>query len=400
MPSANRASIEFSLNWQSQYANHRDRYFASKVDFWRDIFPGTMEQSTKALHEGESYSESFDIGVLVPQHENGKIFNFKENAFERTHAGRTITPFIGRFYPQVLAWEALNSFKENFTPFRIVNMNDGVMVADTNHPLAKFPLTLEAKYIEKLGARQEHGGACNDIAELVTNSGPGMQVPDSGVSTDFYSTYPFKRANEESDANFYLIPRMINHLDNIAIKQVKSIYSRLLSPGIKILDLMSSWTSHLPETLSYCEVTGLGMNKEELQKNQQLSNFVVHDLNRNPVLPFKNNEFDAVICTASIEYLTQPIEVMTEVARVTKPGGIFITTFSDRWFPGKEILPWADMHNFERLGFVLDLYMKSGEFQHLHTESIRGLPRSLNDPHIAEKRLSDPIFAVWGSKKG
>jgi len=111
---------------------------------------------------------------------------------------------------------------------------------------------------------------------------------------------------------------------------------------------MSSWVSHLRGTLIDYETIGLGLNEEELKANKQLSGFVVHDLNQKPELPFQDNEFDAVICTASIEYLTQSIQIITEVARVTKPGGVFINTFSDRWFPGKEILPWSDMHPFER----------------------------------------------------
>jgi SAM-dependent methyltransferase len=106
-----------------------------------------------------------------------------------------------------------------------------------------------------------------------------------------------------------------------------------------------------------------------------------------------------VICTASIEYLVRPIQVITEVARVTKPGGVFISTFSDRWFPGKEILPWPDMHPFERLGLVLDYYLKTDAFENLHTESIRGLPRPPDDIHIKETVISDPVFAVWGNVK-
>ena len=126
----------------------------------------------------------------------------------------------------------------------------------------------------------------------------------------------------------------------------------------------------------------------------------MHDLNQNPILPFEDNDFDAVICTASIEYLIQPLEVMAEVGRVTKPGGVFITAFSDRWFLGKEISMWSEMHEFERQGLVLDYFIKSKAFENLHTESIRGLPRPSDDNHIMERFTSDPIFAVWGSVKG
>ncbi|MDY6855457.1 MAG: methyltransferase domain-containing protein [Thermodesulfobacteriota bacterium] len=400
MEKANSASIEFSLVWSSEQANHKDRYFARKVNFKNDIFPGDIEQKIIAINEGETCSEDFDSGVLLPPYEDRKIFRFKETKFEQNQGAQRIIPHIGRFYPQGFAWTTLSSFKGNIIPFRVVDMRNGIMVADTNHPLARYPLTLEAKYIKKLCSIKGHGRECKDIAEMVTENGPGMQIPCPENATDFYSVYPFPRKDESDDTIFYKSPRLVKHLDDLAIDQVKSIYSRLLSSGSNILDLMSSWVSHLPDTLEDYMATGLGLNEEELRANQQLSSHIVHDLNQNPVLPFQDNEFDAVICTVSIEYLTQPIEVITDVVRVTKTGGVFATIISDRWFPGKEILSWGDMHHFERLGFVLDLYIKTGAFDHIHTESIRGLPRQLDDPYIGERVTSDPIFAVWGKIKG
>lgn len=397
MQKADRASIEFSLFWESEQAKHTDRYFAPKIDFWRDIFPARMKQDMLALREGETCRETFPEGVLVPPHEDGKVFEFDERGFcHRTPDGRGIIPERGRFYPSGFACCPLGCFKGNLVPFRLIGIGDGTMSTDTNHPLARYPLTLEAKCVEKLGAIEQHGGLCNHIPEMVADSGPGMQVPYPGVATDFYANYPFRRGNEEDDAVFYRAARMVNHLDDAAIGQVESVYAGNLSPGMRILDLMSSRTSHLPDSLRDCSVTGLGLNEEELQANGQLSETVVHDLNADPSLPFEKNEFDAVICTASIEYLIRPLEVMADIGRVLRPGGVFITTFSDRWFPGKEILPWKDMHHFERFGFVLDLYVKTGLFRDLRTESIRNLPRPWNDPHIRETFTSDPIFAVWG----
>lgn len=172
-----------------------------------------------------------------------------------------------------------------------------------------------------------------------------------------------------------------------------------LSPGSEILVLMSSWVSHLPDSLSDCQITGLGLNKEELNANKQLSNFIMHVLNKDLVLPFTDNMFDAVICTASIEYLIQPIDVVMEIARILRSGGIFVTTFSNRWFPNKEILPWHELHEFERFGLVLDYYMKTNYFENLHTESVRCLPRPENDKYRKQIEISDPIYTVWGNAK-
>ena len=396
MQRANRASIEFSLTWQSGRARHCERLYVPTVDFWRDMFPGELGAVTAALQPGQSATETFDAGVLVPAHEDRKIIRFKEAQFDRLQGGRSLTPRLGRFYPQGFAWSALGCFRGDYTPFRLVGLDEGVMVADTNHPLARFPLTLVAAYVEKLGPIEERGGTCNHIAEAVTNGGPGMQIAYPEAPTDFYTPYPLPRRNDASDADFYREPRMVAHLDATAIAHVTALYGRLLMPGTRVLDLMGSWTSHLPPALHSCTVTGLGMNEQELRANDRLARWLVHDLNLKPSLPFDHGQFEAVVCTASIEYLTRPREVMSEVARVLKPGGVFVTTFSDRWFPGKEIEPWSDLHRFERLGYVLDLYASSGVFGDLSTETIRGWPRPVDDPHIRSTVASDPVYAVWG----
>ncbi|MGD9732077.1 MAG: class I SAM-dependent methyltransferase [Desulfamplus sp.] len=412
MKKSYRAAVEFALKWKSCYAQHNERFFADNIDFWRDIFPGNMGGSVAALSEGERCSESFKAGVLVPSFKDKDIVTFRDSYFDINQRNNRVIPTVGRFYPRSFAYRALNCFKGDMNPFRIVKKDQGMLVGDTNHPLAKFPLTLEAAFIEKIKFFEERGGSCNYIPEMVANNGPGMQIPYSGncadklyeqsnsqIDTDFYSIYPFKRENEDDDSIFYKSPKMVNHLDDTAISQVTAIYSKLLPSGCKVLDLMSSWVSHLPDSSQPYKVTGLGLNEEELKANRQLSDFVVHDLNTNPKLPFKDGEFDAVICTASIEYLIKPLEVIEEVARVVKSGGLFITTFSDRWFPGKQIIQWSQLHEFERLGLVLDYFIKSEKFENLNTESVRGLPRPVYDKHIRERACSDPIFAVWGNVK-
>ena len=162
---------------------------------------------------------------------------------------------------------------------------------------------------------------------------------------------------------------------------------------------MSSWTSHLPDAARSVAVTGLGLNEQELEQNPRLAARVIHDLNESPVLPFEDQAFDLVICTASVEYLTRPIEVFRDVARVLRPGGTFINTFSNRWFPPKAISPWARLHPFERLGLVLEYYRAAELFADLHSESLQGLPRPPGDKYSGRLPFSDPVFAVWGTCK-
>ena len=109
-----------------------------------------------------------------------------------------------------------------------------------------------------------------------------------------------------------------------------------------------------------------------------------------------DNEFDGVMCTVSVEYLTRPMAVFSEVARVLRPGGRFVVTFSNRWFPPKAIRVWQELHEFERMGLVLEYFLQSGGFGGLNTLSNRGLPRPTDDKYYPQIRLSDPVYAVWG----
>lgn len=396
MKKAHRASVLFSLCYESDHGRHCDRRFVDKVDFWRDIFPGNTGSRIAALSQGERCRQNFPPGILTPPFAEEKIIRFADTHFGNDQAG-DLHPAVGRFYPQGYAWKALHCFPQNRQPFRILARSTDQLVGDTNHPLSTSALQLEARIIDTLRCVEEHGGSYTDIADTLTTDGPGMQVPSPGTLTDFYATYPFTRVDNSDDSTFYRSPRFVRHLDDTAVSQVESLYSRLLSPGWKILDLMSSWVSHLPDSLSGYEATGLGLNSEEMRANRQLHQHVVHDLNLTPQLPFADNQFDAVVCTASIEYLTRPLEVMQEVARVIRPGGISVTTFSDRWFPGKEVMIWADMHRFERLGLILDYYLRTESFNTLHTETVQGFPRPATDKHFGSSFTSDPIFAVWGS---
>ena len=252
--------------------------------------------------------------------------------------------------------------------------------------------------IHLLESKQEHGGVSIDVPQTCTQNGPGMQACIPSVDTDFYSNDPFARLDTRSDPAFYNMTRLLPHIDSTASKQLATIYQRFIQPGMQILDLMSSWQSHLPEGVPDLAVTGLGLNREELQRNPRLSQHVVHDLNAQPELSFETNSFDLAICSVSVEYLTKPIEVFREVARVLKPGAPFVVSFSERWFPPKVIAVWQEMHPFERMGLVLDYFQKSNDFIKLGTESIRGLPRPTDDKYAAELAESDPVYVVWGYK--
>jgi SAM-dependent methyltransferase len=178
---------------------------------------------------------------------------------------------------------------------------------------------------------------------------------------------------------------------------ISDVYRRFVKDGMVVLDLMGSWCDHLPKSVHPAEIVGLGLNRTELEQNSRLTDHHVHDLNADPALPYANGRFDVAICSLSVEYLTHPLDVFREVARVLKPGGVFVVSFSNRWFPPKVIEIWEQIHEFERMGLVLEYFQRSGGFDNLGTYSMRGLPRPRNDKYAGEIALSDPVYAVWGS---
>src|SRR5919199_934566 len=150
----------------------------------------------------------------------------------------------------------------------------------------------------------------------------------------------FRRYDETPDEEFYKIPRLVTHIDELAIAAVTQLYREFFPAGGEILDLMSSWVSHLPEEIRYERVVGLGMNEVELKRNPRLNEYVVQDLNANPKLPFGEAEFDGVGICVSIDYLTNPVAVLREVGRVLRLGSPIIVTFSNRCFPTKAVAIW------------------------------------------------------------
>jgi SAM-dependent methyltransferase len=150
----------------------------------------------------------------------------------------------------------------------------------------------------------------------------------------------FARVDESPDDLFYRDARLVEHIDARAIAAVEDVYRTWIPSQSRVLDLMSSWVSHLPPDARYASVTGLGMNARELANNARLDHRVVHDLNAEPSLPFDDSAFDVALVCVSVQYLTRPVEVMRELARVVRVGGRAIVTFSNRCFPTKAVAIW------------------------------------------------------------
>jgi hypothetical protein len=198
-------------------------------------------------------------------------------------------------------------------------------------------------------------------------------------------TQAFAKRDPTPDPMFYARPRFVTHIDDRAIAAVTALYRATFRPGDRLLDLMSSWVSHLPEEIRYGEVVGHGLNREELDANPRLDRRIVQDLNRDAALPLEPDSFDGACVCASIQYLQRPVTVARDVLRVLKPGAPFAVTFSDRCFPTKAVAIWqADgVDNAD----LVTLYLQRAGFAGVVARQVH-----------ARDRSGDPLWAVVGRK--
>lgn len=205
--------------------------------------------------------------------------------------------------------------------------------------------------------------------------------------SDLYEGFPdafFDRADPTPDPGFYSWPRLVTHIDDDAIAAVGSLYDELDLRG-DVLDLMSSWISHFRHPPR--RLTVLGMNAHELEANAHASERVVHDLNADPRLPFPDASFDGAACCVSVDYLVRPIDVFVEVARVVRPGGVFVCTFSNRCFPTKAIRGWLAMSDGDHCALVAEYFRRAGAW----------------DEPVVQRRTApdhrgDPLYGVWATR--
>lgn len=205
------------------------------------------------------------------------------------------------------------------------------------------------------------------------------------------------KQDPSNDNDFYDAPRFVTHVDTGFIDRLTQLYKERLQPNTRILDLMSSWVSHLPEDIEFAHVEGHGMNREELAKNPRLDSYFVQNLNHNPKLPLNNEDFDAVLITVSVQYLQYPEAVFAEIYRILKPGGIVIVSFSNRMFFQKAIAVWRDNSEAGRVGLVENYFKAISGFS--TPETIIERPPIPAFLQMLGMVGGDPFYAVIASKK-
>jgi len=195
----------------------------------------------------------------------------------------------------------------------------------------------------------------------------------------------FARIDEEDDEAFYEPARLVTHIDDHAVRVLTALYREVLPAGGVVLDLMSSWVSHLPPDIDYAEVIGHGMNAEELAANKRLSRWFVQNLNRDPKLPLGDRSVDAAMICVSIQYLQQPVAVLRDAARVLRPGTPLVISFSNRCFWTKAVAVWRGLDDNGHARLV-ELYLNRAGFEQIETRRLC--------PYIEDEQ--DPMYAVIG----
>ena len=193
----------------------------------------------------------------------------------------------------------------------------------------------------------------------------------------------FDKADPSPDSEFYEFPRFVTHIDDTAIAAVTQVYRDTLPPGGALLDLMSSWVSHLPDDVAYAAVVGHGMNAEELAANPRLTRWFVQDLNVEPTLDLYVGGLDGACLCVSVQYLQRPVDVFREVRRVLRPGAPFVVSFSNRCFPTKAVAIWQAFSGPDQQRLV-GAYMRAAGFGDV-------AQRAMTPPH------ADPLWVVIGT---
>ncbi len=205
------------------------------------------------------------------------------------------------------------------------------------------------------------------------------------------------KLDPSDDTLFYDSPRFVTHVDEGFIAQLTQLYRDRISPDSRVLDMMSSWVSHLPTAdIAYAHVEGHGLNAEELARNPQLDHYFVQNLNQNQTLPLEDCSFDAVINTVSVQYIQYPEQVFAEVYRVLKPGGIAIFSFSNRMFYQKAIAAWRESSEAGRVALVKRYFEAVPGFGNIETiAKISEAPTILQMMGIGG---GDPFYAVMAER--
>ena len=198
------------------------------------------------------------------------------------------------------------------------------------------------------------------------------------------------KIDTSDDKFFYKKPRYVHHLSLSFRTRLTDLYTKYLTKNHIILDLMSSWVSHLPTDTKYKKIIGHGMNEAELSANNRLDSFWVQNLNQTQQIPIKDSSIDVGLIVAGWQYLQYPENVSLELSRIIKSDSLLIISFTNRAFWTKSPNIWTYSSEEKRIEYVDNVLSNNGW----------RIEKIFNEKTYDEKLFgfykteSDPFFSV------
>lgn len=343
-------ALEFTVSWQKDRINHEEWYLGRKFNAVNDIFPRGMREALEGKREGDSVTLTYEPRMCIPRHKDSLVRTIPMDRLrKKTIQGKPITLQLGRFYPQGHINGLLDIYPDTLTPFRLIGLDDDHFIADCNHPLATIPITIEAR-IQYLEPRETGTyGSLSHWREATCDWGPGMQAMFGGIPTNFFHEQFFQKQNAGEPSRA---------MDNNARDNLEALYARHIEPGMSVY-------------------------KDEID-----------------VLREQANSYDAVIFTQAFEYIENPVATLKAAADHLNPGGVVLIGFTNQFDATHVIQGWEDMHEFERMGLILEYLRQAGLDAEAGTYSHRNDWRDKSEPDFMEKKgISDPVYVVYGHKR-
>jgi len=344
-------ALEFTINWELNNTTHEEWYLGRKINPVNDVFPRGMREALEGKQAGDSVTMTYEPRMCIPRHKEKQVRTIDLDRLRpKTVDGRPIIPLEGRFYPQGHINGLRDIYPDTLTPFRLIELDNDTFTADLNHPLANIPITMTAtiQYLEERGTGTY--GSLTHWREKTCDWGPGMQAMFDEEPTEFFYPSFFDQVN--SDDEIFTPPP----LDQTAQENLEKLYARFIKPDMRVLDL--------------------SMSAERPQ-----------------------GKYDAAICTCFIEYMTRPVDILRYVVHFLEPGAPIVIAFTNHYNPERVIQGWVDLHEFERMGLVLEYLRVAKLDDRAGTISMRNDWRKPDDPRFCEaKGVSDPVYVVYGHK--
>src|SRR4051794_13142481 len=116
-------------------------------------------------------------------------------------------------------------------------------------------------------------------------------------------------------------------LDDAAVAAIRDLYSDLGIDG-RVLDLC-----------------GAGLDQFDVPPDE----LVVFDGDPNQPLSYGDDAFDDILCTGGVGTFTDPRDTFADVARVLRPGGRFVCTFTTQIFTDAAVRGWVSTDDAGRV---------------------------------------------------